>query len=67
MSVLGTAGVGKSALTVRFMTGRFLHQYDPTLEDQYNKTLCVQGIFHDLIIADTAGQVRQFATLISSW
>lgn len=29
--LLGEAGIGKSALVVRFITGRFLHKYDPTL------------------------------------
>ena len=39
IAVVGTAGVGKSALTVRFLTGRFLQHYDPTLEDEYSTNL----------------------------
>lgn len=27
-----------AALIVRFITGRFLHRYDPTLEDEYKKS-----------------------------
>ena len=29
IALLGAAGVGKSALAVRSITGRFLHHYDP--------------------------------------
>ena len=30
--VLGSGGVGKSALTVQFVTGTFIEKYDPTIE-----------------------------------
>ncbi|XDV37179.1 hypothetical protein PO909_006829 [Leuciscus waleckii] len=33
--VLGSGGVGKSALTVQFVTGTFIEKYDPTIEDFY--------------------------------
>lgn len=33
--VLGSGGVGKSALTVQFVTGTFAEKYDPTIEDFY--------------------------------
>ncbi|VDK44815.1 unnamed protein product [Taenia asiatica] len=39
--VLGDGGVGKSALTVRFVTGRFEEKYDPTIEDFYRKEILV--------------------------
>ncbi|CAO2622224.1 Ras-related protein Rap-2c [Lemmus lemmus] len=35
--VLGSGGVGKSALTVQFVTGTFIEKYDPTIEDRYEK------------------------------
>jgi len=37
--MLGAGGVGKTALVVRFVTGRFLNEYDPTLgkEEVYLK------------------------------
>ncbi|XP_022236631.1 ras-related and estrogen-regulated growth inhibitor-like [Limulus polyphemus] len=53
--VLGLAGVGKSALTVRFITKRFIGDYDPTLEDVYTHETSVNNesvIFH---ILDSAG------------
>ena len=35
--VLGTGGVGKSALTVQFVQNIFVERYDPTIEDSYRK------------------------------
>lgn len=35
--VLGSGGVGKSALTVQFVQGIFIGKYDPTIEDCYRK------------------------------
>ncbi len=35
--VLGSGGVGKSALTVQFVQGIFVGKDDPTIEDCYRK------------------------------
>jgi GTPase SAR1 family protein len=37
--VLGSGGVGKSALTVQFVSGHFIEKYDPTIEDFYRKEI----------------------------
>ena len=37
--VLGSGGVGKSALTVQFVSGHFMEKYDPTIEDFYRKEI----------------------------
>eukprot|EP01091_Cochliopodium_minus_P002798 TRINITY_DN1264_c6_g1_i1.p1 TRINITY_DN1264_c6_g1~~TRINITY_DN1264_c6_g1_i1.p1 ORF type:complete len:193 (+),score=48.83 TRINITY_DN1264_c6_g1_i1:107-685(+) len=54
--VVGAGGVGKSALTVRFIQGNFVEKYDPTIEDSYRKQVEVDGIACMLDIMDTAGQ-----------
>ncbi len=56
MVVLGSGAVGKSALTIRLVTQNFLEEYDPTIEDNYNKEVVVDGIPAQLDILDTAGQ-----------
>jgi len=37
--VLGSGGVGKSALTVQFVSNKFILKYDPTIEDFYRKEI----------------------------
>jgi len=54
--VVGAGGVGKSALTVRFIQGNFVDKYDPTIEDSYRKLVEVDGTAAMLDIMDTAGQ-----------
>nr|CAG4644320.1 EOG090X0DZ9 [Lepidurus arcticus] len=37
IALVGALGSGKSALTVKYITRRFINEYDPDLEDTYNK------------------------------
>ncbi|RWS30396.1 hypothetical protein B4U80_07474 [Leptotrombidium deliense] len=60
--VLGSGGVGKSALTVQFVSGTFMEKYDPTIEDFYRKEIEVDGAPCVLEILDTAG-TEQFASM----
>ena len=60
--VLGSGGVGKSALTVKFVSGTFMEKYDPTIEDFYRKEIEVDGAPSVLEILDTAG-TEQFASM----
>lgn len=60
--VLGSGGVGKSALTVQFVTGTFAEKYDPTIEDFYRKEIEVDSTPSILEILDTAG-TEQFASM----
>lgn len=43
--VLGSGGVGKSALTVQFVSGCFIEKYDPTIEDFYRKEIEVSRLY----------------------
>lgn len=54
--VIGGGGVGKSALTVQFIQGHFIDEYDPTIEDSYRKECTVDGEPIVMDVLDTAGQ-----------
>ena len=43
LAVLGSGGVGKSALTMQFALGVFVEDYDPTLEDDYRCEIDIDG------------------------
>ncbi|KNZ72070.1 Ras-related protein Rap-1b [Termitomyces sp. J132] len=60
--VLGAGGVGKSALTVRFIKDVFVENYDPTIEEEYRRNITVDGQLSLLEVLDTAG-AEQFASL----
>jgi len=54
--ILGAGGTGKSALTVRFIQGTFVVNYDPTIEDSYRKQVEVDHKQCIIDVMDTAGQ-----------
>eukprot|EP01098_Paradermamoeba_levis_P016987 TRINITY_DN9482_c0_g1_i1.p1 TRINITY_DN9482_c0_g1~~TRINITY_DN9482_c0_g1_i1.p1 ORF type:complete len:188 (-),score=35.86 TRINITY_DN9482_c0_g1_i1:178-741(-) len=54
--VVGSGGVGKSALTLQFMYGDFVEEYDPTSADSYRKKVMMDGEEIQIDILDTAGQ-----------
>uniref|UniRef100_A0AAQ5XNN3 small monomeric GTPase n=1 Tax=Amphiprion ocellaris TaxID=80972 RepID=A0AAQ5XNN3_AMPOC len=56
LAVFGRAGVGKSALVVRFLTRRFIWEYDPTLESTYRHQANIDDEVVTMEILDTAGQ-----------
>ncbi|KAG0339637.1 DNA-binding transcription factor rap1 [Podila humilis] len=60
--VLGSGGVGKSALTVQFVQSVFVDRYDPTIEDSYRKQVEIDGHQCMLEILDTAG-TEQFTAM----
>merc|ERR1712023_435963 len=60
--VLGSGGVGKSALTVQFVQGIFVERYDPTIEDSYRKQVEINSQHCMLEILDTAG-TEQFTAM----
>lgn len=54
--ILGQAAVGKTAVAVRFITKRFIGEYDPTLETIYRHQISIGGDMVHFEILDTAGQ-----------
>lgn len=64
--VLGSVGVGKSALTIRFITGNYYADYDPTIEDSYRKSVKIYDRPVLLDILDTAGD-EAFSAMRDQW
>eukprot|EP01083_Nonionella_stella_P293958 999530_1 len=58
----GPGAVGKTSLTIRYVIGDFVEEYDPTIEDYYRKLTMVDGHGVYLSILDTAGQ-QEFASM----
>eukprot|EP00055_Hartaetosiga_balthica_P004929 m.13705 g.13705 ORF g.13705 m.13705 type:complete len:189 (+) comp4188_c1_seq1:295-861(+) len=54
--VVGSGGVGKSALTIQLIQQHFVTEYDPTIEDSYRKQVTIDDETCLLDILDTAGQ-----------
>ncbi len=44
------------AMTLQYIQGVFVVEYDPTIEDAYRKNTCVDGAPCLLDVLDTAGQ-----------
>lgn len=67
IGVFGCGGVGKSAMTIRLVTGNFLDEYDPTIEDSYRKSIQSKDLpplMWDVL--DTAGQ-EEFQSMMTAW
>jgi len=54
--MVGSGGVGKSALTLQFMYDEFVEEYEPTKADSYRKRVVLDGEDCSVDILDTAGQ-----------
>ncbi|XP_011178447.1 ras-related and estrogen-regulated growth inhibitor-like protein [Zeugodacus cucurbitae] len=61
LAVIGNADVGKSALTVRYLTGRFIGEYRSNTDLLYNKTITLDGGLTEVEIVDVyAGSEDDF-------
>jgi len=60
--VMGSGGVGKSAITVQYISGVFVSRYDPTIEESYRKPVDIEGKTYMLEVLDTAG-TQQFTAM----
>lgn len=54
--VLGKSMVGKSALCMQYVEGRFEPQYEPTIQNSYNRKEHLKGQEYVFSILDAAGQ-----------
>ena len=54
--ILGAGGAGKTSLTIQFIKGEFTETYVPTIEDEFEKNITVDGKCYKIEIVDTAGQ-----------
>jgi len=54
--VVGSGGVGKSCITLRYVQDILVEGHDPTIEDSYQKFIDFDGSSTRLDILDTAGQ-----------
>jgi small GTP-binding protein len=75
--IVGGEGVGKSALTIQliqvcsfvlrlrcaYVQGKFVTEYDPTIEDSYRKQFTIDNEALMLEVLDTAGQEVSFCTV----
>ena len=66
IAVVGSGGVGKTAVTLRFVRDMFVAEWDPTIEDTFCKAFEVDGGHCMLDVLDTAGQ-DEFESLRSAW
>ena len=63
---MGEGGVGKSAVTLRYITNNFIEYYDPTIEDQYRTKILVDNKLSNINIVDTAGQ-EEYTSIRNNW
>ncbi|OHT03303.1 Ras-like protein 2 [Tritrichomonas foetus] len=64
IGMVGSGGVGKTAISLQFIKNAFTDSYIPTIEDEFTKTIEVDGKPVTLEIIDTAGQ-DEFAEMRS--
>lgn len=66
IAMLGAAAVGKSAITMRYVSNKFVRDYDPTIENYYTKNTIIEGEPTVISILDTAG-MEDYYPLIDDW
>ena len=54
--VLGSGGVGKSAINIYYVQHYFIKEYDPSIEDIFRKRITINETEFFVDILDTAGQ-----------
>ena len=64
---LGETSVGKSSLTCRFLYGKFLENYDETIEDRYEMNQTKENPKYHLYIYDTGGNGDLKKSYLETW
>ncbi|EKE39129.1 hypothetical protein ENUP19_0042G0016 [Entamoeba nuttalli] len=54
--MLGTGAVGKSAITLQYVSHYFASDYNPTIEDSFRTSITIGDDSYPIEILDTAGQ-----------
>ena len=62
--LLGSGGIGKSVLTVRFWSGTFIEKYDLNIDEFYQKEINVDGSPIVLEIAEETAGTEQFTSML---
>ena len=63
---MGPAAVGKSCITIRYVLGEFVSEYNNTLEDKFTKFDNIDGKMCKVEILDTSGE-DEFIPLRTLW
>lgn len=58
--IIGYSGVGKTAATVRFLTGRYIHEYQSTQEESYNRNVVIDGTNVNVKVTSMAQKIRKY-------
>ncbi|KAJ5070002.1 ras-like protein [Anaeramoeba ignava] len=66
IGLFGKQGVGKSTITIRFITNHFIEEYDPTIEEEYKKEIELNDKKIMLNILDTA-TAEEFYSVYVRW
>ena len=65
--VLGTGGVGKTCISIRFANSHFVEYYDPNIENCYKKTVLIDDESSCIQIIDTASDGAEISPLIHQY
>mmetsp|Transcript_29645 Transcript_29645/g.40945 ORF Transcript_29645/g.40945 Transcript_29645/m.40945 type:complete len:194 (+) Transcript_29645:74-655(+) len=66
IAICGPTAVGKSALTIVYLSNNFPKEYDPTIEDSFTATKDIKGERYLLEIVDTAG-AEEYQVMQAEW
>ena len=64
--MLGTGAVGKSSITIQYVSHFFSYFYNPTIEDSFRSTIEIDNEVYPISILDTAGQ-EEYSSLRDSY